>query len=1025
MHRTASSSLVRTASARASRPRPPARLSSSRVEAISDLGHGPQRKGSYSTLPAFLLASPFGSFTTSGTTAIASANGLGEATSSASASASSSLSPSSSAAPFPNGSRSTSSLASFFDQNATRAKPQSLFPHPQRSTDAIAGLRAAIAIRDSDALASAYHELVEAFHAHRRHLHETAARWQVEVPIGHARHDFQIRKADLQTAVKTVLLESRRSGSNKRQLRPQAAQLARRIIHDIQEVFGYSKGPMELHYLLWSYCDESPRSSTFLDPMEAFTMIRQANPTWRPTSVDFSLVLNAVCRRKELVRARELVDDMQRHGVELDGKVRNTIVMLYFSLGMVEKAEQHLRLMGDACDMKIDTLTVTVNGYCMAIASCGHEDVRHRHFADAARRYAEALMAKLTGENLGPTDRPGWLAMLRYVGQSRGPAAALETARKWIRPEAFDARYVSHLLMLHQRELEELQTSDEALALVRRIEAVDPTGALHADRVCYTILISSLLGRPPRFKQWTQPSQPGKPPTAENDDGDARDARSPPNPNQVREAQLLYDHLLASGFVPDAAIVTPLIFAYCDAFLPSLPSAMKLMDDLLRFAAEGHGPKAAKSKAAATVTLDTELFNALLRGCAKIKDVGAARALLRLMVVHNVRIDETSKVRAATLLMQCSSSWTEAFEMYRKISQLDCKSSGRNSGGTAAGYSAAGYATLLDVYRKLQLPPLEGEDDCAPPDYVMAMLEDMLESGYHPSCAVYTSLLDYYAKLPRPSYAGVAATHALIKLDERLEPDLPLINALMNAYNRVGSPRPVVSIWENLMANRQEVDGATLAIVFDTAGRHGMLTFARKALAAVRRMESERWLGGIDGEAEPGLVERQQQQRRRRRSAMNKGAWDAWIECLARCGRLEEAMELAFGSMSKQLLRDAYDAGVPLVSSSDATAPTAASAVSAAVRGPVRDAHGRIVGPDAKTMQMLLKFAAAQRNRDHRARARAGLKSVTSAVESNAGRDRATPEEERSGGSLWHEIRARIKEEMPWVWDDVKGVGIT
>ncbi|EPQ29146.1 uncharacterized protein PFL1_03433 [Pseudozyma flocculosa PF-1] len=980
------------------------------------------------------------------------------------------------------GSRMASSLAHFFDRNAPKTQPQSLFQHPQRSTDAYARFRGAISARNVSAIASAYQELVDAFHAHRRHLEDVARRWQVRAPIGHSSHDFRIRKADLVTAIRTVLYAPRRS-TGIRRLGQHEAQLARRILYGMRDVFGFPFGASDLHHLLWSYCDESPASKSYVDPVEAFRRIRAQHPTWKTSPVDWNLVLKAVCRRKDLDRAEQLVRSMEAECIGLSDQNRNTLASLYYSLGMTDMAEEQLRRIGELEAMPVPSLVVALNGNCMAIRSCD-DDGQRQQYVHLAQRYAEALRGRLPPQGPGGPDRLAWLAVLRHEAMVSGADAAVETVRSWTAPDALSPRFTVALLQLHERELEELQTSDEALALLRRIETLDSSGAARADRGCFSLLISSLLGRPPRAKRWTKPSrsgdewQPSEALTLRNPQG-----KLPPNPNQIREAQLLYDHVLASGVAPDSTMVMPLVLAYCDAFLPSLPSAMKLMDDVLRHVApSGGSDDGRKGKGAATeapeAALDTELFNALLRGCAKVKDVGTARVLLRQMALHDVRIDAESKLQAARVLMRCSSSWKEAFEMYRRVAKLGGRP---DQGDVDEDYSAQGYTTLLDDFRKLELRSVEGEGEggavgaggnargaakgCAPPEYVLAIVNDMREAGHHPSCATYTSLLDYYAKAVPPSAAGVYATHELLKLDERVEPDLPLINALMNAYNRIGEPGPVVSIWNSLMANRQEVDGATLSVVLDTAGRYGMLRFARQALAAVKRLEAQRWLdrqrrasassdeleGGVGGAP---LATRRAPPLRRRPTAINKGAWDAWIECLCRCGRLEEAVELVFGSMPRQLVRDARDAGIELehapddereqdLSTSGAAASSSSSPASSPQLRPIRDAYGRIVGPDDKTLRVLLKFAAAQRDRQRakvhsRAATIAGLfggggggggtaaggsdRTGTTAVDDRQAE--MTVEEERMGGSAWHEIRARVREEMPWLWDQVKTAGL-
>ena len=146
----------------------------------------------------------------------------------------------------------------------------------------------------------------------------------------------------------------------------------------------------------------------------------------------------------------------------------------------------------------------------------------------------------------------------------------------------------------------------------------------------------------------------------------------------------------------------------------------------------------------------------------------------------------------------------------------------------------------------------------------------MRHAGFHPSAQTYTVLLDYYAKV-HAGLAGVRATHALIQRDVQLEPDLVLIHALMNAYNYAGAPAQVLGIWDSLVvlchnASGTLVDDITVTIVCDTCGRAGLLDVMRRVLDTVQDMD-------------PAL--------------MTKNVYDAWVECLARCGHLVEAMHVA------------------------------------------------------------------------------------------------------------------------------------
>ena len=129
---------------------------------------------------------------------------------------------------------------------------------------------------------------------------------------------------------------------------------------------------------------------------------------------------------------------------------------------------------------------------------------------------------------------------------------------------------------------------------------------------------------------------------------------------------------------------------------------------------------------------------------------------------------------------------------------------------------------------------------------------------------------------------------------------------------------------------------------------------------------------------------------------MTKGAWDSWLECLARCGRLEEAIELVFGEMRRSIFREAISLhDLDLIEEVSVT-----ELIVRSTQAPIRDTKGNIIGPDSKTLSTLLKFAARERDRRQ--------KRFTSS-------NRST--------SIWHTLRNRIREELSWIYPQVKAIG--
>ncbi|WFD25421.1 hypothetical protein MNAN1_000383 [Malassezia nana] len=354
---------------------------------------------------------------------------------------------------------------------------------------------------------------------------------------------------------------------------------------------------------------------------------------------------------------------------------------------------------------------------------------------------------------------------------------------------------------------------------------------------------------------------------------------STPDPNQVFEAHALYTEARALyQIAPDAALVQPLIDAHCGAFVPNLDRAQTLLEDVL---GERTYSLYRRSPARATSAVDLGLFYPLLRACAALHDVPRAIALLRRMRTCGVSVPSHAAGVLLRRLGEASRSWTDIQHVYRALHALRA-------------WDSDAWARVLAWVCRWRMP----DGTPAPPSLPLQVLADLREAGVHPRPATYTVLLDFCAKA-HGHLASVQAVHAVIQRDVQLEPDLVLIHALMNAYNYAGAPAQVLGIFDSLLVlcqnahNTQCLDDVTLTIVCDTCGRAGLLAEMRGAVAAARALDAR---------------------------LLTKNVWDAWVEGLARCGQLDEAVTAALDEMPRQ----------PGTS------------------------------PDAKTLQTLLKFARAR-----------------------------------------------------------------
>lgn len=884
---------------------------------------------------------------------------------------------------------------STFNSASTSSKPKASHEITSASRQAVATFREAIGRREPAVIIQAYALLVRAQQIHARDVSRYSSRTLQPSHVG-----FPVRKADIQTAVRHLVQHAQTQGH----MEVPNIEACHQMFHDMSQIFGFRIGPTDLHRQLQTYCLSK---NLRFEPCQAFERLRASYPDWQTSSVEWNMVISYLVKRGEYGHAIRVWNDMLEYGVEPEDALRNTMIRVQLAVRNIDQAETQLQHVSqDKEQLGIDTLTTTVEGLCKLVSTAKDTD---EELMGKLRTYASDLRKAVESSPQAASDSSAWHALLRYEAMIVGPAHALETARLANKPGMFGHSTLCFLLRMHVDELNDLQSSDEALELLDKVQsAIDPKRTIQLDDQCYNILMLGLLDNSAAESDikaedliLLDNDADGLLDDAGNRSTD-RQSRILPTPNQVREAQLLYDHVRALDIPPTPLLVAPLLTAYCEAFLPSLPSAMKLVQDMLEYRTSSKASSPTKRRSTPSLSIGMKIIRPVLDACVKLKDITAARNLLSCLHEAGITITAAHKSQLMRRLIGITTSWPEAFHIYRSLSRFPTTTTSSSDAPSTKGLDERGYINLLESFRALKfIDPKStlGQPLPAPPEELLGIVEDMRAAGHRPSCAIYTSILDYYAKTPKPSYLGVKATHEMLKRDERLEPDLPLINALMNAYNRAEEPAMVLAIWDSLLATRQEIDGITLSVFFDTAGRHGLLALARKAITTVRRIESET--------AERGVY---------RRSAMSKGAWDSWLECLARCGRLEEAIELVFGEMRKTLFREAIDAG-DLDSAADESQFSVTDLVVRSTQAPVRDKRGQVVGPDAKTLGTLLKFAARERDRRQK---RLGAILPWSSSSSN---EMAAGASGRGGNTIWHSLRARIREEMSWLYPQVKHIG--
>ena len=321
------------------------------------------------------------------------------------------------------------------------------------------------------------------------------------------------------------------------------------------------------------------------------------------------------------------------------------------------------------------------------------------------------------------------------------------------------------------------------------------------------------------------------------------------DPARMHEGVLFYQALRRQRVPSDAGLVQLLVDALCSAFLPALEPALALLDDVLPRQRRTFFSRQPRMQS----PVHTTIFCSLLGACARLGALDTATALYAQMKELQVPMDPARALLHCRMLIRSAATHEDAFAMYKAAASLRA-------------FNRHAFEQLLHFFCKNQL------DGPFPPEYPLEILGDMRAAGFFPSAQTYTVLLDYYAKTPGSAPDSVRAVHELIKRDHTINIDLILINTLMNAYNRVGAPEEALQIWSTLVllsrGRRRYMDEVSLVIIFDTCGRAGALDIARKAMSTAARLD-----------AMPGA-----------RKLLTKAAYDAFVECLARCGAVDEAV---------------------------------------------------------------------------------------------------------------------------------------
>lgn len=271
----------------------------------------------------------------------------------------------------------------------------------------------------------------------------------------------------------------------------------------------------------------------------------------------------------------------------------------------------------------------------------------------------------------------------------------------------------------------------------------------------------------------------------------------------------------------------------------------------------------------------TIIFTSLLYACAKSNESAAALRILNDMRSRKLSFPPSTLGALATTLTRSAPDHQTAFNLYAHLYALDSHAFNRRT-----------YESILSGFIIHSTP----NSPVAPTNLYLEIIRDMKKAGLRIGSYSITSLLTSYGlqatKLSKRARSedqparqakvnsllrGISELHTMIKLDPLVEVDIPLLNALMDAYNRVGAYAEAFEVWDELVErrSRQPLDqmdqySPSLNILLDTCGHSNSLFRANKAWAWATR-----WRLNTD-----------------------KRNWDAYVECLCRCGSIEDAYEV-------------------------------------------------------------------------------------------------------------------------------------
>lgn len=685
-------------------------------------------------------------------------------------------------------------------------------------------------------------------------------------------------------------------------------------------------------------------------------------------SRDGLVILHLCSKSGDLQTAHKMWDFLVEKEEMIEKEVRDFYLHILFKYGEAEKAMRTSRNGSFRCRLfPVSRQTdFSLASFLRGISRAGRGDW------PLASKVADELLDrfKSKAEELWINSYE-WHAVLMHKGIVQGGPAALRLVAEAVQKGQYrgDVRTFNILLLCHERELLSIAEYGTEEDVKRLFDRIEKSCRAKPDRRSFSIGISTLLGKAPSLLYRRREGSKVDATKTEHEmvkleremesDSSQEDellslltftSQSVPTntPGQIHEATLLYDAFRSRNLLPDNTMVHLLITAHANTYIPSLSKAVELYQDLRScFANQGSKMEGG---------IDRITYDVLLYACARSRDLKIAQEIIQDMINDGITLNEGNAADLVVLLMEASQSHQSAYEIYcrlRDSAEQIIQSSSNESTlpKLSSPFSKHGWSRIIHSFSRLKFQ----DSDLPPIEYVLEMMNDMTAAGVGHDMMPYASYLRLYGHTATSILNtnmgeaerrntldelqnSVIKMHHYFQSQTEFEPNMAIITALMDAYNRVRLTHSSLEIWNRLVLYQSNlIDSAIIAIILDGCGYTGLIKEARRIWKWTRSRSDSNLL-------------------------CNKDVWDAYVECLARCGHLSEAIDVVFDEMQPELLAGGHQSA------------------------------------DAKTMEMMLRFASHTRHRWTR-----------------------NVQEEYT---LLSNLKLRMRQEMPNVWDQVKSIDI-